>query len=138
MSLLETVSIVDSPWIQRRINGMKADGDSLYRLIGTRLKECRGKSNLTQEQLASRVGFERTSITNIEKGRQRLSLHALYEICFVLQIEVGSILPPWNEVMARDQGALVDGFKGDKESAPAEATDLINHLRNRASEGKSR
>lgn len=116
---------------------MKADGDSLYRLIGTRLKECRGKSNLTQEQLASRVGFERTSITNIEKGRQRLSLHALYEICFVLQVEVGAILPPGGEVMTRDQGALADGFKGDKENAPSEATDLIRQLRNRQSKGKA-
>lgn len=114
---------------------MKADHNSLYSLIGTRLKDRRVLLSLTQEQLAGRVGFERTSITNIEKGRQRLSLHALYDICSVLQVEVSEILPIGSDVFVRDQGALVDGFKGDKENAPSEATDLIKHLRNRASEG---
>lgn len=113
---------------------MKTDHNSLYGLIGARLKDRRVELNLTQEQLASRVGFERTSITNIEKGRQRLSLHALYDICSVLQIEAREIVPISVDVHMRDQGALADGFKGDKENAPSEATDLIKHLRNRASE----
>lgn len=114
---------------------MKADIDRLYGLIGARLKSQRTALGLTQEQLANPVGFERTSITNIEKGRQRLSIHALYEICFALQIEVRDVLPPVDEVMARDQRALARGFKGDEENAPEAVGALIRKVRNESSEG---
>jgi transcriptional regulator with XRE-family HTH domain len=38
--------------------------------LGERVRALRRLNNLTQEQLAERVGLSRTSITNVEAGRQ--------------------------------------------------------------------
>ena len=72
---------------------MQVDETLLYNLIGTNIKQHRRKADMTQEQLADAVGVLRTSITNIEAGRQKLPLHVLYEICFALGVEISTILP---------------------------------------------
>ncbi len=53
---------------------------------------------MTQAELARLVGLERTSITNIEKGNQKVSLHALYRICEVLKVSIADALPQQSEV----------------------------------------
>jgi Predicted transcriptional regulators len=70
----------------------------LYRELGKRLKEFReyprqGRQKLTQADLATAIGLERTSISNIEKGVQKLPLHVLYRICEVLGADVDAVLP---------------------------------------------
>lgn len=49
---------------------------------------------MTQDRLGKLVGLSRTSITNIEKGRQNVSLHQLYRIAEVLEIKPEMLLPP--------------------------------------------
>ncbi len=44
--------------------------DKLYKIIGTRLAQRRNELKITQDALAESVEVERTSITNIEAGRQ--------------------------------------------------------------------
>jgi transcriptional regulator with XRE-family HTH domain len=65
----------------------------LYKTIGSRIRKARGESELTQEALAAAVSLTRTSITNIEKGRQNLLVHKLIEIAQVLQIAPADLLP---------------------------------------------
>jgi DNA-binding XRE family transcriptional regulator len=65
----------------------------LYSEIGRRIKEVRVKKCLTQQELSDRVRLSRTSITNLENGVQKISLHTLYEICFVLDIEIHRLIP---------------------------------------------
>jgi transcriptional regulator with XRE-family HTH domain len=48
---------------------------------------------LTQEALASQVALTRTSITNIERGRQKLLLHTLVDIAHALSVEPAELLP---------------------------------------------
>lgn len=48
---------------------------------------------LTQERLAELVSLTRTSITNVEKGRQKLLLHTLAEIAGALEVDLASLLP---------------------------------------------
>ncbi len=72
---------------------MQVDETLLYNLIGTNIKQQRRKADMTQEQLADVVGVLRTSITNIEAGRQKPPLHLLYELCIALGVEVETILP---------------------------------------------
>ncbi len=75
--------------------------DALYEQIGKRLKTLRlGDKNrqLTQEKLADSVSLERTSITNIEAGKQRVPLHVLYELCNALNIEISEVLPRYSEI----------------------------------------
>jgi transcriptional regulator with XRE-family HTH domain len=48
---------------------------------------------MTQEKLGSHVGLSRTSITNIEKGRQHVSLHQLFAISRALKVTPETLLP---------------------------------------------
>jgi DNA-binding XRE family transcriptional regulator len=50
----------------------------ICRLFGQLLAEKRSEAKLSQESLAKAVGLTRTSITNIERGRQPVNLHTLY------------------------------------------------------------
>lgn len=77
-------------------------GDLIYPEIGKRLLALR-KGKFTQEQLAEELekrglSLKRASIANIEKGKQRIMLHALYEIAEVMGVEVCELLPSIKEV----------------------------------------
>lgn len=73
--------------------GRNIDEELLYREVGRRVRQARKNHGLTQAQLASSVALSRTSITNIEKGRQKLLLHTLSDIAFVLGVEPGTLFP---------------------------------------------
>lgn len=45
-----------------------------YRLLGAKIEHIRTALGWTQEELAEKVGLKRTSIVNIEAGRQRVLL----------------------------------------------------------------
>ena len=79
------------------------DEGRLYQALGARLRKIRdgaprAAGRLTQAELANMVGLERTSITNIEKGNQKVPLHVLYKICDALGVSVDQVLPPVNDV----------------------------------------
>ncbi|RCW40584.1 helix-turn-helix domain-containing protein [Paenibacillus prosopidis] len=65
----------------------------LYGEIGKRIRDARLKKRFTQEDLSSRVRLSRPSISNLENGLQNISLHTLYEICFVLEVSIHKIIP---------------------------------------------
>lgn len=69
----------------------------LYRAVGGRIRQCRQEIGLTQEALANAVGLTRTSITNLEKGRQSLLVHKLVEIAVALQVQPKALLPNGGE-----------------------------------------
>lgn len=56
--------------------------------LGASLKAIRKLRGVTQQQVAERVGLERTSICNIEKGKQMLSVRTLNDIAAALGYEV--------------------------------------------------
>lgn len=66
----------------------------MYRYIGGRIRIARKRMSLTQEQLAQSVSMTRTSISNIEKGRQNLLVHKLIEFADALRILPADLLPP--------------------------------------------
>ncbi len=75
----------------------------LYEILGQRLRVLRekvgqGSARLTQADLAEKVGLERTSITNIEKGGQKVPLHVLYKMCESLGAEINDVLPRFDEI----------------------------------------
>ena len=53
----------------------------------------RRRQRLSQAQFAAKVGLSRTSITNIECGRQPIQLHQLYLFASTLQVDVTKLLP---------------------------------------------
>jgi transcriptional regulator with XRE-family HTH domain len=68
----------------------------IYALAGKRIREVRlaTRPKLTQDQLGQKIGLSRTSITNIEKGRQKIFLHILAGIASVLGVPLNQLLPP--------------------------------------------
>lgn len=72
---------------------MAIDEDLLYQLVAERLKRARGAAGLSQERLATKLGMSRTSIVNIEAGRQRPPLHVLWEMAEHLGTELRLLIP---------------------------------------------
>jgi DNA-binding XRE family transcriptional regulator len=68
---------------------------AFYEEVGRRIREARKRRTpaLTQDELARLVGLTRTSITNVEQGRQKCLLHTLAEIATALQVEVATLIP---------------------------------------------
>lgn len=83
------------------VNGMNVDERELYRTVGRQLRERRETLKLSQNTIADDVGVQRTSITNIESGRQKPPLHLLYSICLALKIELADVLPKTRDVELR-------------------------------------
>lgn len=67
--------------------------------FGKRLKRAREEKGLKQLALASKLGLTRTSISNIERGEQRIFLDLAYEAAAFLGIEVAALIPPVSEVV---------------------------------------
>ena len=56
----------------------------LYHVIGTNIKHYREQANLTQVQLADKLGVNKNFISKIETCDRRLDLIELRQICQVL------------------------------------------------------
>src|SRR5690349_3333650 len=98
---------------------MAINDDLLYQHIGEQIKRIRQESNMSQEELANKVGVTRTSITNIERGFQKLPLHLLYNICEVLNVEAISFLPSINDVAGNIK------FDSQRKEIPPEISPFI-------------
>lgn len=64
-----------------------------YVLIGAEVRVAREAAELSQQQLAAAVGVTRTSITNLEAGRQQTPLHVLYAIADACGVPLKTLLP---------------------------------------------
>lgn len=67
--------------------------EKLYSEIGKRIRTERDALGFSQIDLAAEIGLTRTSIVNIESGRQRLPIHVLYAIAEALAVSVRDLLP---------------------------------------------
>lgn len=76
---------------------------SLYHQLGERVKQQRKQRSLTQSQLATATGMLRTTIANIEGGRQKASLHVLYTLSIALGVDVCTLLPRVAEIVHADE-----------------------------------
>ena len=61
--------------------------------IGKRIKESRERNNLTQSQLATLTGLNRSSIAKIEAGTQRLALDTFCILADILKEPPSALLP---------------------------------------------
>ena len=69
------------------------DINALYSEIGRRIQSHRSQRGITQADLAQRVSLTRTSITNIEGGKQSILVHTVYAIASALEVELSDLLP---------------------------------------------
>lgn len=66
---------------------------TIEKFVGIKLKNLRTAKNLSQQELADKLKIGRTSVSNIEKGRQGLTLKNLEAICKALECVSSDILP---------------------------------------------
>lgn len=110
------------------------DEERLYKALGAQLRKLRDGASgtsgrLTQADLANMVGLERTSITNIEKGNQKVPLHVLYKICEALGVSVDQVLPSLADVRAVAHSTLSSvEFYGSTVPLPPKAAGVISKL----------
>jgi len=62
--------------------------------VGLLIKKCRMAVGISQDALAAAVGLSRSSVANVECGRQKIGVPLLYMIAEVLQTTPHDLLPP--------------------------------------------
>lgn len=58
-----------------------------YVLFGNAVSAARIKANMTQQELADKLGYSRGSIANIETGRQRILLTDVFSFAKALRLK---------------------------------------------------
>ena len=66
---------------------------AFYLEVGRRVRARRVVAGLTQFELAERAGLRRSSIANLETGRQRILLHFIAAIADSLDVNTAELLP---------------------------------------------
>jgi DNA-binding XRE family transcriptional regulator len=84
----------------------------LYADFGASLRMARKRAGLSQDDLARRVGLSRTSITNIEGGRQQVLLHTFIGLCRAVGKDPESMVPTGNGLGAFNRRL---GLKSERE-----------------------
>ena len=65
---------------------------AFYEALGKKIRQARDERDISQVEMARAVGLSRTSITNIEKGRQPVHVHVLFKIAETLGVGLGALL----------------------------------------------
>lgn len=96
----------------------------VYVKIGQRIRRIRERRGATQAALASRANLTRTSLSNIEAGRQRISVRALLEMAAALDVDPADLLPDLRRASPTNIDVLVD-----RGARPEEAKVLLRAFR---------
>lgn len=64
--------------------------------------------------MAEILGLERTSVTNIERGKQRPGIHVLYRCCEYFEIPIAEFLPSIERVTGNELPPLAASVIEDK------------------------
>ena len=98
---------------------------TFYEAVGRRIRETR-QGKITQDALASLVSLTRTSIVNIEQGRQQIFLHTLVEIARALQVSPATLIPP---ASGPDDSDLPTVLRGQPQNARDWITSTVVSVR---------
>lgn len=63
-----------------------------YSIIGERLKKARIAKGYTQEQLAEKIDVSVAFLSRVERGKSKINLNRLNQLCDLLEISEGDIL----------------------------------------------
>jgi transcriptional regulator with XRE-family HTH domain len=84
------------------------DFDEIYRGVGRKIRQTRENQHLSQDSLAQRLGISRTSMVNIEAGRQHAPLHVLWQIAELLETKLTVLIPSPEELLAPQNQTVLD------------------------------
>jgi len=102
-----------------------------YSFVGKTVKTFRDKKDITQEALALLSGVKRSTIANIETGRQKIPLHVLVKICHALEIDLSDLIPNIEQFFNKKMSNVSYITIGDQTKAVDTAfeTALINAMK---------
>lgn len=66
--------------------------EPIYRKVGARIKDMRMAQKRSQQWLSEKTGMARTSIANLEGGRQRVPLHHIENAARVLRGKIADLV----------------------------------------------
>lgn len=66
--------------------------------FGRRLSRIRNVRDLSQGELGSRIGVSRTTIANLEGGKQNVQLHQVFALARALDTPVEELIPTGKEL----------------------------------------
>lgn len=101
--------------------------EKLYIALGDRIRAQRETNKLSQTEFSKHIGISRSSLVNIEKGRQRTPLHMIYSIAEILDIDVISLLP--RSVELERTSDLTDDEIREKVDFEIQDSESIDRLR---------
>ncbi|SHG16977.1 MULTISPECIES: helix-turn-helix domain-containing protein [Eubacteriales] len=83
-------------------------------MVGDKIREIRKEHNMTQEQLAQKIGVKRSVVSKYETGNIVPSIDQLYKIADVFSIWIGELLDNMtgdiiDNVIKKSAGAIVYG-----------------------------
>jgi transcriptional regulator with XRE-family HTH domain len=76
---------------------------AFYEQLGKQIRKARIDAKVTQEQLARALRLTRTSVTNIERGRQPVMTHVLLQIATTLNTTITDLIPATESVSPNRQ-----------------------------------
>jgi transcriptional regulator with XRE-family HTH domain len=75
-----------------------------YNEFGLRVRNARGRAGMTQADLASRLHLTRSSVANLESGRQRIQIHLLVLLAEALDVSMEEVLPEVDRSVSETTG----------------------------------
>lgn len=91
--------------------------DEIYENFGRLVAERRKRSKITQEAFAKALNLSRASIANIERGKQAVQLHLIFQIATILNAEVQEFIPSLNQgihtIQVQDWLERIQGNESD-------------------------
>lgn len=66
--------------------------------IGNQIRAIRVSKGFSQEGLAAAATLGRTYMGRVERGEQNISIQNLIKIAFILDVNVGELIPPLHEL----------------------------------------
>jgi transcriptional regulator with XRE-family HTH domain len=97
------------------------DRDSLHGIIGANIRKIRLEKDLNQENLAQGIELTRSSIAQIENGKQAVTIYSLYRIAEALKTSLEKILPSINSL----QNDIFDEYSQNRFVEKKEISDLL-------------
>ena len=89
-----------------------------YSVIGSRIKQARLAKNMTQEDLADKIDISVAFLSRVERGKAKINLNRLNQLCDLLEISEGTVLTGVgsnsNNYLNNDLSNLLEGCPPDK------------------------
>jgi len=65
---------------------------SVKALFGLRIRDLRGRKGWSQEQLASKVGLDRSYVGSVERGERNISIENIAKFAQALEVRLSELM----------------------------------------------